>query len=114
MPGDIFKYRTVRRGREVMVTATKDTADNCKGVFHPMPYDRPILEKVGSSMERGGHDCDVDEMGERIPFDIKVTRTAGKVTGYTLSFDYPVIEEALDPSGLTTIETLDRTVIAVA
>ena len=114
MPGDIHKYRSIRRCREMLVAVTHETADRCRGMFCPMPHDRPISDRVGASLTSGGHDCDVAEMGENFTFELIVTRSNGEATGYMLVFDYPSIMEDISQDGTDLIETTQRTIVAVA
>ena len=97
-----------------MVAVTKETADRCKGIFCPMPHDRPISDRVGTSLTSAGHDCDVAEMGEKFTFELAVTRSNGEATGYMLVFDYPSVMEDVGQDSEDLIETTQRTIVAVA
>ena len=113
MPGNINMYRKVRVGIEMLATVTHDASDKCLGVFCPMPHDRPISKRVGSSLTRGGHDIDIEMKGDQFDFKLEATYSDGVVDGFMLQYELPPVIEVVGPDG-TSEATVARNVVAVA
>ena len=114
MPGDIGKYRRMRVGVELLVVVTSETPEKFLGVAGRMQHDRPISKKVGSSVTSGGHDLDVELLGQQFGISITVTKNDNdEIDGLLLEYDLPPVTEPTGPDGAQ-VPTVNRKVIAVA